>query len=163
MTWDHNKDFWELHPHFAVLEDFRKIKRKKSSSLLMWAIAYIWSTDSPIANYPHEEKVAEIKEWYKKDIPEDIIKAYKKLCISTNERLVLECRIEIEELLDFSRSIVLEKGNVAHMDIAKGKVDLQAKLNSALKHLERAEKELIKEKQKRGNRGGYPESFSEKI
>lgn len=70
-TYDHDLNFWDIHPLFLTVPAFKKLKgrdRVKSenqegkSSLIMWAFVLVYDTgdDNPFRNIPEEERKIEI-------------------------------------------------------------------------------------------------------
>ena len=87
-TYDHELNFWEMHPLFLTVPEFKKLHGrdrsagKNKSSLIMWALVIVYDTgdDNPFRNLSTEDRLVEIAtnilekpnfEWEKYDYVKD--------------------------------------------------------------------------------------------
>jgi hypothetical protein len=94
--WNSSNNFWEIFPHFRIIDLFdkfyKKEKNKTFSSNVMWAIAFCVKRDSPMYNLPNKWELA-AKDIVKKDINwddyDDIVSMFKQSVLTQAERSLL--------------------------------------------------------------------------
>lgn len=94
--WNSSNNFWEVFPHFRIIDLFdkfyKKEKNKTFSSNVMWAIAFCVKRDSPMYNLPNKWELA-AKDIVKKDINwddyDDIVSMFKQSVLTQAERSLL--------------------------------------------------------------------------
>lgn len=110
---DLDVNFWEMHPQFRIMENFKDLYRndksrgKKDSSQLMWAIALLLdkSKNNAYRNLPDEEKREQLAKHFLKiedfdwesSKMKNLIDTYKKFALSQAERTLIAWEEKMKE------------------------------------------------------------------
>lgn len=163
-------NYWEIDtqlafiPPFKVLYSEDKTKGKKTSSQVMWAIAFYCHPDSRIVNFPEAEKRSLIEtdfiksalDWESLTL---LIKEYKNLYLTQAKRSLVNWKIKLEERDEYLMAIPYN--SLALEDAAK--LDkLLADTPKLFKQYEDIKEQIQEEDAKTINKAGIKESASEK-
>ena len=157
-------DFWEKNPQFILIPEFKVLKSKKDSSLIMWGLAILLErTDNEFAELPIKERTQFIEDYvwegkFKVDKLTKEINAYQTIRHGVLERQLEELENKLEDRADFLKS---EKYNIDNAKILDG---LILSSDSIIDKVMSLRRKLYESNTQEGKtQGDREESFLEKM
>lgn len=163
-------NYWDIDNQLALIGVFKELfesdksKKKVTSSLTMWAVAFYCHPESRLKNFSEKEKksliesdiVGDSVDWKKLEL---YINEYNKLFLTQAQRSLVNWNKKLEERDEYLDSLPY---NELDLDEA-GKLDkLIANTPSLYKQYQAIKDQISEEEAKSVNKAGIKESASEK-